>query len=98
MKDSFKNKLVTLSHRFQELSAMLSDVAIIQNQNKFRDLSREYAQLEGIVRCFERYQHNDASKASAEKMLSESDSELQALAQEELSALKTAQASLEEQL
>lgn len=99
MKDSLKEKLITLSHRFRELSAMLSDPAIIGQQEKFRDLSKEYAQLESLVQCFSQYQKNELAIPSAEKMLEEEqDPELQALAKEELSTLKKAQNELEEQL
>ncbi len=98
MKESFRLKLMTLSNRYREISAMLSDPAVINNQNKFRDLSREYAQLEPIVKCFSQYEQNLAGIVSAENMLVENDSEMQALAQEELSALKNHQEKLEQEL
>lgn len=98
MKDSLKQKLITLSHRFREISVLLSDPVVINNQQKFRDLSREYAQLEEIVKCFTQYQHNESVIESALQMLSENDLEIQALAQEELKTVKDAQAKLDEQL
>jgi len=98
MKTSLKSKLTTLSHRFREISVLLSDPAIINNQNKFRDLSREYSQLEEIVKCFAEYEQNEKALVSSEQMLSDNDAELQALAQEELKALKSAQEKLSEQL
>ena len=98
MKASLKAKLTTLSHRFREISVLLSDADVINNQNKFRDLSKEYAQLEEIVQCFAQYEQNEAQIESAEKMLQDSDSEMQALAQEELKFLKAEQATLDEKL
>ncbi|OGT32816.1 MAG: peptide chain release factor 1 [Gammaproteobacteria bacterium RIFCSPHIGHO2_02_FULL_39_13] len=98
MKESFKLKLITLSNRYREISAMLSDAAVINQQNKFRDLSREYAQLEPIVNCFSHYQQNEMGIASALQMLNENDSELQYLAQEELNTLKSTQEKLIEEL
>lgn len=98
MKDSLKLKLMTLANRFRELSALLSDPAVINNQNQFRELSKEYAQLEGIVRCFERYQQTIKDLETAEQMLSENDAEMQALAQEEFEVLKTTRAELETEL
>ena len=77
---------------------MLSDPLIIDQQNKFRDLSREYAQLEPIVQCFLQYELNEAGITSAQEMLEDSDTELQALAQTELSQLKAAQEKLNETL
>lgn len=98
MKESLKLKLITLANRYREIGAMLSDAAIINQQNKFRDLSKEYAQLEPIAHCLAQYQENEKGIASAQQMLNESDAEMQALAQEELSSLKAAQEKLNEEL
>src|SRR3990167_1880624 len=98
MKESFKLKLMTLANRYREISAMLSDSDVINQQNKFRDLSREYAQLQPIVQCFEQYEQNTASIFSAEQMLTENDPDMQALARDELSALKKDQEKLTEEL
>ena len=98
MKESFKLKLTTLKHRYHEISAMLSDAAIINSQNKFRDLSKEYAQLEPIVKCFTQYEKNAEHIISAQNMLEENDAELKAMAQEELNTLKSAQEKLNEEL
>lgn len=98
MKESFKQKLMTLSNRYREISAMLSDPEVINQQNKFRDLNKEYAQLEPIVKCFTQYEKNAASMISAGHMLTESDAELQALASEELNHLKSEQEKLQQEL
>lgn len=98
MKESLKLKLITLSHRYREIAAMLSDPAIINNQNKFRELSREYAQLEPIVNCFAQYQQNEKDYLAAQDMVSDGDPELQTLAQQELSELKDSQEKLSEAL
>ena len=98
MKQSLKHKLSTLSHRFSEINALLSDPDIIAQQNKFRDLSKEYAQLEEVVKCFTHFEQNEKAILAAEHMLTENDAEMQALAQEELNTLKTSQADLETQL
>jgi peptide chain release factor 1 len=98
MKESLKLKLMTLSNRYRELSAMLSEPDIINNQNKFREYSKEYAQLEPIVQCFAQYEQNEKNLVSAEAMLNESDTELQLMVKEELSTLKSAQETLNEEL
>lgn len=98
MKESLKLKLITLSNRHREISAMLSDANIINNQNKFRDLSREYAQLEPIVQCFSEYEKNAENMVSAEHILAENDPDMRALAQEEWNTLKIAQEKLGETL
>ena len=45
MKDSILSKLDTLSERYEEVGALLSDPDTIADQNKYRDLSKEYAEL-----------------------------------------------------
>ncbi len=50
MKESLLNKLDVLRARHEEISALLADIEIINDQNKFRNLSMEYAQLEDVVK------------------------------------------------
>ena len=49
MKASILEKLDRLKERYEEVSALLSEAEIINNQNKFRELSKEYAELEPVV-------------------------------------------------
>ena len=69
MKPSLRGKLETLSERLQELNALLSDSSIISNQEKFRTLSIEHAQLSPVVSCFQRYQHTLTDINTAREML-----------------------------
>ena len=84
MKASIIQKLEGLVERHEELAAMLGDPDIISDQNKFRDLSKEYAQLEDVVKTFAAFQTALDSVATAEEMLKDSDPEMRELAQEEL--------------
>ena len=43
MKASLLTKLETLTDRHEEVSALLGDSEVITDQNRFRDLSREYS-------------------------------------------------------
>ena len=49
MKDSLLNNLQQLVSRHEEISGLLSDPEIISDQNRFRDLSREYSRLEPVA-------------------------------------------------
>lgn len=98
MKPSFMQKLLSLQQRFIEVGALLSDAATIQNQNRFRDLSKEYAQLEPLVLCLKQYQKNEAALKSAIEMRNESDKEMAALAEQEIADLEKEQPKLEETL
>ncbi len=48
MKQSVVNKLESLVERFEEVQALLGDPGVIGNQDKFRNLSKEYSQLEAV--------------------------------------------------
>jgi len=98
MKLSIEKKLAVLEARHQEISGLLSDPGVVADQNRFRDLSKEYAQLEPVVNCFHKYITNQQALEEAEEMLGNADKELRDLAIEEINNLKTAQQELEAQL
>ncbi len=98
MKDSIRNKLENLTDRLEELNALLSDPNIINNQNKFRDLSKEYAEIQPIVASFEKYQKNLEIIKSANEMLQDEDAEIRDLAKEELQQANTDKDHLEQEL
>ena len=54
MKPSILTKLEMLSARHEEIAGLLADPDVIADQNKFRGLSMEYAQLEDVVKEVER--------------------------------------------
>ncbi|CAH9019906.1 peptide chain release factor 1 [Candidatus Nitrosacidococcus sp. I8] len=84
MKESIQNKLRILSERQQELSVLLADPAVAGNQNKFRELSQEYAQNQPIISCFQDFENTKNILIEASAMLSEQDTELKALARDEI--------------
>jgi len=89
MQPSIINKLNLLNSRHQEISNLLSDPEIINNQNRYRELSKEYAHLEPIVYALNEYNNNQQKIADAEKILQEEqDVDLKALAEEELFHLR----------
>src|SRR3989304_1584361 len=84
MKESLQRKLENLVDRQQELYALLSDPSIIGDQNKFRDLSREAADIGPVVDTFNEYRKALAQQDSTREMLRDSDSGIRAMAAEEL--------------
>ena len=84
MKASLLSKLETLTDRHEEVSALLGDSEVISDQNRFRDLSREYAQLEPVVQAWNQWQETQSSIEDARLMMQESDEELREMAGEEL--------------
>jgi peptide chain release factor 1 len=84
MKESLQRKLENLVDRQQELYALLSDPHVINNQNSFRDLSREAADITPVVSCFKNYQANMEIISAAREMLKDSDTGIRDLAADEL--------------
>jgi peptide chain release factor 1 len=93
MKQSVVHKLESLVERFEEVQALLGEASVIRDQEKFRALSKEFSQLEEVVKQFGAFQAAEGDIASALEMLQESDPEMREMAQEEL---KTAKALTEE--
>ena len=83
MKESLLNKLEALCARHEEIAGMLADIAVINNQDQFRNLSMEYAQLEDVVTNFNQLQQAQTELESAREMLNEEDAELRELAEED---------------
>src|SRR5690554_1559593 len=52
MKDSIRQKLDRLRERFEEVGRLLADPDTLAQQNRFRDLSMEYARLEPVARRY----------------------------------------------
>ena len=98
MKPSVVQKLETLVERFEEVQALLGDPDVIGDQNRFRSLSKEYAQLEDVVKSFRDYQGAQEDLASANEMMQEDDAEMREMAQEEIKAAKASIETLEQAL
>jgi peptide chain release factor 1 len=84
MKLSIQHKLQSLCERYEEIAALLSEPEIQNNQNKFRALSQEYAQITPLVECYKKRAEALSQKESAQEMANDSDPELRDLAKEEI--------------
>jgi len=98
MKDSIRTKLENLSDRLQELNALLADFNVINHQEQFRNLSKEYAEIQPLVECFEKYRKSSQAVVNAKEMLRDEDPDLRALAKEELEQAQAEEKQLEEEL
>lgn len=83
MKDSIALKLENLVDRHEEISALLSDGEVISDQDKFRALSKEYAEVEPVVNCYGEFRQALENIEEAELMLKDSDPDMREMAQEE---------------
>ena len=98
MKDSIRNKLETARERFEDLEGLMSDPDVIKDQDRFRDLRKEYARLEPIIGLFQQYETLSIDLTAATEMVNDSDKEVRQMAEEELAALEENRESLELEL
>lgn len=91
MTPTLRRKLEALAERREELQHLLSDPDVVNNNDRFRTLSRELSQLEPVAVALEDEARAKADLSAAEAM--RNDPEMRELAEEEIAA---AQARLEE--
>ncbi|PKH26433.1 peptide chain release factor 1 [Enterobacterales bacterium CwR94] len=96
MKSSIVAKLEALQDRHEEVEAMLGDATVIADQDRFRALSREYAQLADVTKCFRQWQQVQEDIETAQMLLD--DPEMRDMAQEELKEARGQEDALEQQL
>lgn len=96
MTPSLLRKLEILAERYEEVGHLLSDASVINDNQKFRTLSKEYSQLEPVANNLSLYRQAHQDLASAENM--RADIEMRELAEEEIPAAQARIAELEEQL
>lgn len=92
MKASILAKLDTLNERYEEVGALLSDSDTIADQDKFRSLSKEYAELEPVVKAYENYRSVVDNLEESRLLMKDSDADIRAMAEEEV---ESAEAELE---
>ena len=98
MKASILSKLERLQDRYEELEALLGVAEVIIDQDKFRAYSKEYAELEDVVKNYGQYIKLQADMEEAQLMLGEDDADMKAMAEEEILDGKKRQAELELEL
>jgi peptide chain release factor 1 len=98
MKKSLELKLEQLLERFQEIGRLLSEASVISDQNQFRALSKEYAQLEPVATCYDLYLQTQTNATELQELMAGDDKELAAMATEEIDAAKAAVEQLDEEL
>ncbi|MBK8453299.1 MAG: peptide chain release factor 1 [Thiofilum sp.] len=86
MKDSILHKLESLNERYLEIALLLGEADVINDQQQFRKLSIEYAQLEPVALAFRSYQQTLEDIETAKEMID--DPEMREMAYEELNAAK----------
>ncbi len=89
-------KLDHAQDRYDEIGLLLSDPDVMADQNRFRDLSKEYAQIEPLVLNFRSYKAAQEDLAEAQEMLE--DEEMVELAKETIAESEKVIAQLDAEL
>lgn len=98
MKDSIRARLESLTERYEELAALLSDPGVIGDQDKFKRFSKEYSELEDVVKSFKTFTDAEADLEEAQSMAKDADPDIRAMADDEIPVLRKQIESLEDEL
>ncbi|EES92327.1 peptide chain release factor 1 [Clostridium botulinum] len=83
------DKLDFTENKYEELSIKISDPSVMANQNEWRKLCKEHAELETIVTKYREYKNNKEELESNKELLSEeNDRDMKEMIQEEIKTLE----------
>ncbi|MEM1411074.1 MAG: peptide chain release factor 1 [Pseudomonadota bacterium] len=100
MKERLRGRLRQIAARFEEIGLLLSQPEIMADQAQFRGLSREYAQLEPLVKAWSGWSAATEARDSAAEIIEAAgdDAEMAELAREEMAEATVRVEALEEEL
>ncbi len=96
MKESLRQQFERLGMRLAELDATLADPRVASDMKRFRELTREHAEVGSLVERFRRFRQREHDLAGAREMLA--DPELAEMAREEIGAAEADIAALDAEL
>ena len=92
-------KLEGVEQRYEEVNMRLQNPDIAQDQKKYRELMKEYADLQKVVQIYRRYKSSMERHAENKALIeSESDPELRQMVKEDLAEIERELPTLEEEL
>lgn len=96
MKQTLKDRLFRIKERHEELGHLLGTPEILNNTNRFREYSKEYAELGPLTEAFNSLLAVETEIASTQNLMSDPD--FGAMAEEELRDLEAKHAELDKAL
>ena len=88
LSDSMMSKLGSLTDRFEEVSALLSDAEVMSNREKFTALSKEFAEIEPVVLCYQEVTGLNDDLEDSKVLLTDDDAEIRQLAEMDIQESK----------
>jgi len=98
MNASIQAKLEGLDRRFDEVTALLSEPKVIGNQDQFRKLSQEYAEINPLVDLYRDYRRATLELEAARTMLEDPEPAVRDMAKEEVAATEARLHTIEREL
>src|SRR6202167_3734902 len=96
--DCMLDRLEQIEARFLDLSAQMADPEVLGDHEKYQKIAKQHRELEPVVDKFREYRQVKTGIADARAMLNESDADIRAMAQDELTALEAREPQIEEDL
>ena len=91
-------RLEQIEARYEGLGRQLADPAVLSDHAQYQKLAKQHRDLEPVVEKFREYRTVKTGIADARSMLNETDAEMRAMAQEELTGLEAREPQIEEDL
>ena len=92
------DRLEQLEDRYKELEKDLADPSIISDQQRYQKSAKQHRDMEAVIDRYREYKQVQTGIADAKVMLAETDPDIRAMAQEELTALEGRLPEIEGQL
>jgi len=84
MKPTVRDRLHEAASRYEEIGLLLSQPEVLSDQNRYRELSMEYSQLEPVVKSWLDWKVAQEAIDEARQMLAEGDDDLKEMVEDEL--------------
>ena len=96
--NSLLDRLDGIDARFAEVSTLITDPSVINDQKRYISLLKEYKELSNLVKATERYRQLLADIEDAKATLQDDNADMRALAREQLEESRAAITQLEEDI
>jgi len=91
-------RLEQIAARYEQLGREMASDEVVNDHERYQKVAKQHRDLEPVVETFRDYQRTKQGIADAETMLAESDPDIRAMAQDELTQLEERLPKIEEEL